>query len=96
MFARKSFLKINNNRLVEYKYNNQRILYVVINIFNKIKGWIKMTGCGFKIILIIILRLYKKNTNFAKSGGNINRRKSFFLNKQENTLKGFFRYKYQA
>ena len=59
-FARKNFLKIGDNRLVEYKYYNWRTLCVVINIFNKVEGWIKIADCGFEIILIIIFRLYGK------------------------------------
>ena len=60
MLARKSFLKINNNRLVEYKYYNQRTLHIIINIFGEMKGWIRITGYDFEIILIIMLRLYRK------------------------------------
>ena len=60
MFARKNFLKINDNRLVEYKYYNWWILYIIINIFGEVEDWMGMAGYDFEIILIIIFRLYRK------------------------------------
>ena len=56
----KSFLKIGDNRLIKYKYYNWRTLHIIIDIFGEVEGWIKITNYNFKIILIIIFRLYKK------------------------------------
>ena len=57
---RKSFLRIGDNGLVEYKCYNQQILCVIISVFGEVKGWIGMAGYDFEIILIIILGLYGK------------------------------------
>ena len=45
---------------MEYKCCNRRILYIVIGVFGEIKGWIGITGCGFEIISMIMLKLYRK------------------------------------
>ena len=38
LFTRKNFLKISNDRLVEYKYRNQRTLRVITGVFGEVEG----------------------------------------------------------